>query len=365
MKVDFRSKKILKKLNTNEAGDYLCPACNKGELMINHLSGQGICLDGCNEQSILEAINKPILKPKSDTKSNQSLSEVLGILLEQYRKDIRYNILLNQYELFNRDPYTQGYSTFIPLVLDTFVITVAIELGITLSDSWASKAVQYIGNYNLYNPIATYLKGLDAQTKDEWMILRELLGINSDIELQIVGGWLYGCVMRAYQPGCKNDLVLILQGKQGIGKSSFFQIMGGEWFSDQFNDITAKDDKLNVIRNWIVEWAELSVFHSARQSIIDSYVTARVDTIRKPYGKELMDYKRIACFGGSTNETTFFDTTREHRRYGVVQVNNIDLVALKENRDRIWDLLLLTTLLITIFTYKSYNPSNLQDLSMR
>lgn len=334
--VDFRSKKVLKKLNMLSSGEYICPCCNNSQLIINHLSGAAICEGGCEPGKIIEAVVNSTSSAKGSNEKIEGLDQVLNVLMDTYKRDIRFNTLFRQYEIFIRDTKSKNYLTYQVIDIDKFVVTVALDLGLTISDNWATKAVQYIGDYNLYNPVTSYLENVNSTDQSYWRVLREILGLKNDYHLDVIGGWLYGAVMRAFNPGCKNDLVLILQGEQGIGKSSFFKIMGGQWYTDQFNDYHSRDDRMNVIRHWIIEWAELSVFNTAKQSVIDSFVTSTVDTLRKPYGRDLVDYKRMAVFGGTTNEIQIFDKARGHRRYAVIPLEKVDLQSLQQNRDQIW-----------------------------
>jgi predicted P-loop ATPase len=57
-------------------------------------------------------------------------------------------------------------------------------------------------------------------------------GTNNPIYDIFLKRTLIAAVARAYEPGCKHDTTLVLQGKQGAGKSSFFNVLGGDWFDD-------------------------------------------------------------------------------------------------------------------------------------
>ena len=56
---------------------------------------------------------------------------------------------------------------------------------------------------------------------------------------------LINAVRRVYIPGCKHDSATVLQGSQGIKKSSFWQTLFGPFFSDALGDISSKDDLLS------------------------------------------------------------------------------------------------------------------------
>jgi predicted P-loop ATPase len=43
---------------------------------------------------------------------------------------------------------------------------------------------------------------------------------------------LIGAVARAFNPGCKHDTACVIMGDQGAYKSSFWQCLGGPFFSD-------------------------------------------------------------------------------------------------------------------------------------
>ena len=58
--------------------------------------------------------------------------------------------------------------------------------------------------------------------------------------------WLVSQVARVVEPGCKADMVIIIQGLQGSLKSSAIRIMGDEWFSDSMPDIRTKDALLHL-----------------------------------------------------------------------------------------------------------------------
>ena len=71
--------------------------------------------------------------------------------------------------------------------------------------------------------------------------------------------WMISAVARIFQPGCKADAVLILEGSQGAGKSTFFETLASkEWFHDGLPDLHSKDAAAGVRGKWIIELSELS-----------------------------------------------------------------------------------------------------------
>ena len=92
-------------------------------------------------------------------------------------------------------------------------------------------------------------------------------------------------VARIFQAGCYTRCVLILQGNQNAGKTSFFRILGGDYFSSSLGDLRTnqKDEILIAHRNWILEWGELEVMFSRKaMGEVKRQVTIQEDSIRYP-----------------------------------------------------------------------------------
>ena len=64
-------------------------------------------------------------------------------------------------------------------------------------------------------------------------------------------------VARAINPGCKFDYCLVLQGEQGIGKSTFISVMAGNWLGSLSLSAGAKEQCETLTASWIVEIPEL------------------------------------------------------------------------------------------------------------
>lgn len=147
-----------------------------------------------------------------------------------------------------------------------------------------------------------------------------------------------GAVARVMDPGCKVDTALVLQGKQGSRKSSFFSslVPHEPWFSDDMGGLDNKDASLAVGRAWIIEWAELESVRRSAVGSVKAFLTRRIDRFRPPYGRELIDVPRSSVIVGTTNEDQFLQDGTGNRRYMVIPVGMIDIDALREMRDQLW-----------------------------
>jgi predicted P-loop ATPase len=190
-----------------------------------------------------------------------------------------------------------------------------------------------------YDPVAEYLNALTWDGKpriDSWLCdYCEVLP--SDYVSKIGARWLISGAARGLDPGCKVDTVLILQGPQGYRKSTVLDVIGGEWFSDSPLDITNKDSRITAATTWIIELAELS---SLKQSGLDahkSFLTARRDKVRPPYGRVDVTFYRHCIYGGTTNDDEFLIDETGNRRYWVARVRRkIDIAPLQRDRDQLW-----------------------------
>ncbi len=149
--------------------------------------------------------------------------------------------------------------------------------------------------------------------------------------------WLISAVARIYEPGCKADNVLILEGDQGLLKSTALAILGGCWFSDTNIDFADKDSLMLIHESWIIEMPELDKFKKADSDRAKSFFARCEDKYRAPYGHNLITMKRQCVFAGTTNTTDYLKDSTGNRRYMPIEcLKRLDIDALKAARDLIW-----------------------------
>lgn len=139
--------------------------------------------------------------------------------------------------------------------------------------------------------------------------------------------WLISIVARSLQEEQeKVDTMLVLQGVQGNGKSTFFRsLVGRDNFTDGIHDISSsnlKDVMLTVRGKVIAEVAEMEKLFSKGQSLLKAFLSQACDDVRDPYERKVERQTRKVVFVGSTNEETFLTDRTGNRRYLVVPTDD-------------------------------------------
>jgi predicted P-loop ATPase len=145
-------------------------------------------------------------------------------------------------------------------------------------------------------------------------------------------------VARIYQPGCKADQALILEGKQRAKKSSVFEALcpNPAWYTGSIAELGTKDSAQDLPGKWLVEMPELSAMKRGDVERIKSFITCKVDHYRPSYGKRSRDFPRQSVLGGTTNSTEYLRDTTGGRRFWGVLVLLINLERLRQDRDQLW-----------------------------
>lgn len=187
-----------------------------------------------------------------------------------------------------------------------------------------------------FHPVREWLEGLPyRQTSllDIW--LREAMQGKEDPEyMRIVGRrWLISAVARVMQPGCKADLCLILEGEQGLMKSTALHILFSPWYSDQPIQFGDKDSYLAVRGIWCLELAEMDAWRKADHSTAKAFISQRVDRYRPPYGQRMMTIPRQCVLAGTTNQREYLRDPSGNRRYLPVRCGPVDTEFLREHRE--------------------------------
>lgn len=190
-----------------------------------------------------------------------------------------------------------------------------------------------------FHPLRDYLRGLrwDGERRIARVLTEVLRAKDDDLSQLFIGRWFLSAVARALRPGCKCDTALVLVGKQGARKSTFFAMLGGDWFSDDAIDLSNKDAFLQIARAWIIEWGEIEHVTSRRHAgEIKGFLSKRIDQYRAPYGRTMIEVPRGCVFVGSTNQSRFLEDETGSRRFWVVEVGEIDATLLAAWRDQLW-----------------------------
>ena len=173
--------------------------------------------------------------------------------------------------------------------------------------------------------------------------LSEFFGAdNTPINMAFGIKWLVGAVARAYSPGCKLDTMLVLEGPQGMKKSSAIKVIADAIipgiYTDEISDPNSKDAGLQMQGMLIIEIAELDAFRKAEITQIKSWLSRQTDRFRRPYGKQVEEFPRSCVFAGTVNPagTGYLKDPTGARRFWPVRCHDIDLGGLKAEAEQLW-----------------------------
>lgn len=184
-------------------------------------------------------------------------------------------------------------------------------------------ALALVFSKNTFHPIREYLFSLKWDKKPRVdHLLADYMGAEDNVYTrEAIRKTLVGAVARVLNPGIKFDMVLILAGPQGKGKSTFIRKLAlDKWFSDSFATVQGKEAFEQLQGAWIIEVAELSAFKRSESEVIKQYFSKQIDKFRPAYGRTVQDFPRQCIFIGTSNFDDFLKDPTGNRRYNPVGV---------------------------------------------
>jgi predicted P-loop ATPase len=210
--------------------------------------------------------------------------------------------------------------------------------GISVSPDIAGQAVEAVARERRFHPVLDYLARCrwDGVSRlDEWA-MRYLGAADSSYVRAVSAAWMIGAVVRVTEPGCKADCALILEGKQGLGKSSALKALAHPWFTDEVADLGTKDAAMQLAGVWVLELAELDSMARGDVSRIKSFMSRTTDRYRPPYARRVVEQPRQCVFAGTVNHNEYLRDETGGRRFWPVACTKVDLDGLAAARDQLW-----------------------------
>ena len=305
---------------------------------------EGLFLDLAIAQkckSLFEKRLKAALKPRdefypAETTYEKLTQEVVEDMLSSLDLHVRFNLVTKRmevcgggtkilFEKYSRDNITS--------VLPTLIYDIAKKRNCKMGAGGAAAIKSYlfcIADSNRYNPIREML--VENENDDESALenIYDILGLTLSFEKLLVKKWLIQTVAFAfadYDNPVSTEGILVLQGKQGICKTSFFRVLAGEplWFNEgTVIDMRNKDSILTAISGWICELGEIDSTFKKDQSALKGFITRTVDRLRLPYAPSDSDMPRTTSMCGTVNPEQFLKDSTGNRRYWTIHVENID-----------------------------------------
>ena len=176
-----------------------------------------------------------------------------------------------------------------------------------------------------YHPIKEYLGQLpewDGIERVDGLLVDYFGADDNEYVRTVTRKILCAAIIRVFNPGAKFDYILVLNGPQGIGKSTFISRLGGDWYSDSLNlsDMNDKTAAEKLQGYWIMEIGELAGMKKADIDKVKAFISRQDDKYRASFGRRVTPHPRQCVFFGTTNsENGFLRDVTGNRRFWVVK----------------------------------------------
>lgn len=271
-------------------------------------------------------------------KVKDTLSNIAAIVrYDEKLQPIVFNQLKNMVDVIGELPWRQVKKGWGDADLACAKLYFERVYGIWSPAKFKDALLAVVASERLYHPIKEYFSALtwDGEERLDTLLMEYMGAGDTPYVRAVTRKTLVAAVARIYEPGIKFDSVLVLNGPQGCGKSTFFLKLGREWYSDSLTISDMKDGKTAAEKlqgYWILELGELAGIKKVDVETVKSFVTRNDDKFRQSYGTIVENHPRGCVIVGSTNsEGGFLRDVTGNRRFWPVRVTG-------KGKFRGWDL---------------------------
>ena len=258
----------------------------------------------------------------------------VATMLNNARIQVRYNVI-------KKDEMIEiPNSSFLIETKRTAKLNFLVSLATSL-DMATSNVLHFIGNIassNPYNPVEEWIKSKpwDGVSRLQAFYDSVVSPWDEDPELKpfketLMRKWLTSAVYAAMsEHGIKAQGMLVFQGDQGMGKSTWFASFAPKELEVIRVEATVnprdKDSVVQVASFWLVELGELdATFKRSDIAALKSFVTNDRDILRKPFERGYCEMPRRTVFFATVNKEDFLVDETGNRRFWSIPVDSLDI----------------------------------------
>ena len=318
-----------------DANDLLLHDRQGLEKTLKVLSERAINLDIEKWKSDLhkKPLNKKVSKSTETTQSVKNKKIPLEDY-EQFEKyidemgySVRYNQITHNFEFygFDKSESTEHLAENVPQILVDGLQKQYKRVTI-------QKVMNYITRYatrHRFNPVLDLIKSVKWDGIDRINKIYEIFRIPADTEEGLysrifIYKWLLQCVCGLFntiENPFSLDIVLVFIGRQGIGKTRFFEKLAlkSDFFGEGMCiDPRDKDSIIQATSKWISELGEIGSTMKKDMDSVKAFITKSTDEYRTPYGRASLHYPRITSFVGTVNDNEYLIDQTGNRRFVTV-----------------------------------------------
>lgn len=337
-----------------------CPCCGKA-MYINTNAPDNVlfsCSNGCKQSEILTALNfppyeqiflqtgealpAPVPAPPPQMPKMRLRWDTLSIELMKRGWSVKRNLITQEIDISAR--------TLTGRVMSWDDLLAALHTELAENFKGCSLDVlhsylSYIASENAYNPVLERMESLSWDGRDRLPELFDLMHIKEDPLSQVlVTKWLLQTIallFNSLEDAFGADGVLVLNGGQGVGKTSLFRrlALNGDWFGEgaliKDND---KDTLRRCVTRWITELGEVESTLKSDISALKAVVTASTDNYRLPYARADRKTPRITSMCATCNSDRYLIDPTGNRRWWSVPISEpMDYDAIQKfDAEQLW-----------------------------
>jgi hypothetical protein len=201
-------------------------------------------------------------------------------------------------------------------------------------------ALLAVGEDNQFDTAQHWLEGLqwDGERRVEQFFPR-YFGVEDSPYARSAGWYTWTALAgRVLEPGVKADMVPVLVGPQGTGKSSGVKAMVPDaQFFFEVNIAERDADLSRQMRGKLIgEIGELRGFGRVEKEAIKAFITRTTEEWVPKYREHATTMPRRLVFIGTTNQEEFLEDDTGNRRWLPMTAGKVDVKAIERDRLQLW-----------------------------